>query len=145
VNVLLFAVALVALQAAAGQAPTAENPAASTRASSWTGCVVAGSTPGAFRLNLDEGAAVATPADPSSLGDPFIQLVTDKVDLSQHVGHRVNVRGTQLSPEQAERLAITRPDHQEANATAAGTGGRPERHLRYVRVTSVKQVSGSCK
>ena len=142
---LLFAVALVALQAAAGQAPTAENPAAPAPATSWTGCVAAGSTPGAFRLNLDEGAAAATPADPSSLGDPFVQLLAGKIDLSNHVGHRVVVRGTQLSPAEAERLAVTRPDHQEANATAAGTGGRAERHLRYVRVTSVKQLPGDCK
>ena len=48
----LLAIALVALQAAAGQAPKAENPAETTRPASWTGCVTAGSTQGAYRLNL---------------------------------------------------------------------------------------------
>ena len=140
----LLAIALLALQAASGQAPKAENPAA-TPTTSWTGCVVAGSTPGAYRLDLDEGAA-ASPADPVSLGDPFLQLVpTGKVDLARHVGRHVIVQGRELSPAEAERQAASRPDQQEANATAAGTGGRPERHLRYVRVTSVKAAAGTCK
>ena len=142
--VVLFAVALVALQAA-GQVPKAENPAAVKPATSWTGCVVAGSTPGAYRLNLDEGSKVAGPADPVSLGDPFLQLVPGgKVDLAGHVGKHVVVRGKELSTAEAERLAVSRPDQQEANATAAGTGGRSERHLRYVKVTSVKEAPGSC-
>jgi hypothetical protein len=138
----LFAIALVALQAA-GQAPKAENPAAAKPTTSWTGCIVAGTTPGAYRLNLDEGSAVAGPGDSVSLGDPFVQLV-GKVDLSGHVGKHVVVRGKELSAAEAERQAVSRPDQQEANATAAGTGGRAERHLRYVKVTSVKATPGSC-
>ena len=141
----LFAIALVALQAA-GQAPKAENPAAAKPPTSWTGCVVAGTTPGAYRLNLEEGSAMAGPGDPVSLGDPFIQLVPGgKVDLAGHVGQHVVVRGKELSAAEAERQAVSRPDQQEANATSAGTGGRAERHLRYVRVTSVKESPGSCK
>jgi len=143
--VVLLAIALVALQAAAGQAPKAENPAETARPASWTGCVTAGSTQGAYRLNLDPGSAVAGPSDPVSLGDPFVQLLgSDKVDLSRHVGHHVVVRGRELTPEEAEREAVSRPDQQEANATAAGTGGRADRHLRYVRVTSVKAAAGTC-
>jgi len=145
-HVVLIAIALVAVQAASSQAPKAENPAETRSATSWTGCMVAGSTPGAFRLNLDEGTAVAGPADPVSLGDPFVQLVAgDKVDLSRYVGRHVVVQGKGLSQAEAERQAMSRPDQQEANATAAGTGGRVERHLKYVRVTSVKEAAGSCK
>jgi len=141
----LLVIALVAAQAAAGQEPKAESPAQTKAPTSWTGCVVAGSTPGAYRLNLDEGSAVAGPGDPVSLGDPFVQLVPGgKVDLAGHVGKHVVVRGKELTPAEAERQAVSRPDQQEANATAAGTGGRSERHLRYVRVASVKEAPGSC-
>jgi hypothetical protein len=144
--VVLLPIAFVTLLAAAGQAPKAEDPAQPGAPASWTGCVVAGSTPGAFRLNLDEGTAIAGPGDPVSLGDPFVQLVPGgKTDLSRYAGRHVVVKGKPLSRAEAERQATTRPDQQEANATAAGTGGRAEGHLRYVRVASIKEAPGSCK
>src|SRR6187200_2364050 len=142
--VIVLAAAL-ALQTPAAQPVKPEDPGAMAPQTTWSGCLQAGSTPSTYRLNLDSGSAVAGPSDPVSLGDPFVQLVPGgKVDLAGHVGKHVVVRGKELTPAEAERQAVSRPDQQEANATAAGTGGRSERHLRYVRVASVKEAPGSC-
>ena len=61
------------------------------------------------------------------------------------MGKHVKVNGKELTPEEAEREAALRPDQQEANATAAGLGGRAGRHLRYVRVESISPMSGACQ
>ena len=123
-----------------------EDPGKMQERKVWTGCLQAGSTPSAFRLTLDPGTAVAGPDDPASLGDPFVQLLGDakKLDFAGLVGKHVKVNGKELSPEEAEREAALRPDQQEANATAAGLGGRAGRHLRYVRVESISSTSGAC-
>jgi len=113
----------------------------------WSGCLQAGSAPSTFRLNLDAGSAIAGPSDPASLGNPFVQLTGNltRLGVADHVGKHVTVKGKELSPEEAARLAALRPDQQEANATAAGTGGRSDRHLRYVRVESISNSPGSCQ
>jgi hypothetical protein len=134
-------------QAAPAPAVTPEDPARMEERRVWTGCLQAGSTPSAFRLTLDPGTAVAGPADPASLGDPFVQLLGDakKLDFAKHVGKHVRVSGKELSQQEAEREAALRPDQQEANATAAGLGGRAGRHLRYVRVDSIAPIAGACQ
>lgn len=134
-------------QAAPAPAITPEDPGKMQERKVWTGCLQAGSTPSAFRLTLDPGTAIAGPNDSASLGDPFIQLLGDpkKLDFAKHVGKHVRVSGKELTPEEAERQAALRPDQQEANATAAGLGGRAGRHLRYVRVESISSMSGGCK
>jgi hypothetical protein len=140
--------ALVALlQTPPGQGVTPEDPGKRAEVKSWSGCVQAGSAPSTYRLNLDSGTAVAGPDDPASLGDPFIQLLGDgkRLDLSVHVGKHVKVTGKELSREEAAREATLRPDQQEANETAAGLGGRPQRHLRYVRVESIASTRGTCR
>ena len=122
--VLILAAAVVLLQAQAPQ-PKAENPADMAAQTSWVGCVQAGSAPATFRLNLDDGTAVAGPGDPVSLGEPFIQLLAaPKLNLGKHVGDHVTIKGKVLTPEEAEHQAALHPDQQEANATAGGTGGR---------------------
>jgi hypothetical protein len=140
---------LVSLLQQAAQAPavTPEDPGKMQERKVWTGCLQAGSTPSAYRLTLDPGSATAGPNDPASLGDPFVQLLGDskKLDFAGNVGKRVKVNGKELSPEEAEREAALRPDQQEANATAAGLGGRAGRHLRYVRVESITTMSGTCR
>jgi hypothetical protein len=142
---LILAVSLW-LQAAAPQQPKPENPAEMVPQNAWVGCVQAGSTPSTYRLNLDEGTAVAGPGDPASLGSPFVQLLAGpKIKLTRYVGQHVSIKGHELSAEEAEHEAALRPDQQEANATAAGTGGRSERHLRYVRVQSVSASPGTCR
>lgn len=134
------------LQSPTPQAPKAENPAEMVPQTSWVGCVQAGSTQATYRLNLDQGTAVAGPGDPVSLGSPFVQLLPGpKVRLSRHLGEHVTIKGRELSPEESDRQAAMHPDQQEANATAAGTGGRSERHLRYVRVESIAVSPGSCR
>jgi ketosteroid isomerase-like protein len=125
-----------------------EDPADMPQQTTWTGCLQAASAGFTYRLNLDPGTAFAGPNDPASLGTPFVQLMGDTAQLSnlrRHAGKRVKVTGRQLSFEEAERAAANRPDRQEAAETAAGTGGRPQRHLRYVRVTSVEEMPGGCK
>jgi hypothetical protein len=140
-------IALVALTVGAGlQQPKPENPAEMAPQTSWVGCVQAGSAPATFRLNLDEGTAVAGPGDPVSLGEPFIQLLAaPKLNLAKHLGDHVTIKGKELTPEEAEHQAALHPDQQEANATAGGTGGRSERHLRYLRVQSIALSPGNCR
>jgi hypothetical protein len=135
------------LQQAPAPAVPPEDPGKMQERKVWTGCLQAGSTPSAYRLTLDPGTAVAGPDDPASLGDPFVQLLGDakKLDLAGLVGKHVKVNGKELSPAEAEREAALRPDQQEANATAAGLGGRAGRHLRYIRVESISPMSGACR
>ena|SRR5580765_1778307 len=144
--VIVLAAAL-ALQTPAAQPVKPEDPGAMAPQTTWSGCLQAGSTPSTYRLNLDAGSAVAGPNDPVSLGDPFVQIVGNlaKLGVADHVGKHVTVKGKALSPEEAAHLAALRPDQQEANATAAGTGGRSDRHLRYVRVQSIADSAGTCK
>jgi hypothetical protein len=143
--VLTIALALW-LQSAPAQAPKAENPAEMVPQTAWVGCVQAGSAPSTFRLNLDNGTAIAGPSDPASLGSPFVQLLPGpKVHLARHLGDHVTIKGKELTEAEAEHQAALHPDEQEANATAAGTGGRSERHLRYVRVQSIAVTPGSCR
>ena len=92
------------------------------------------------------GTAVAGPGDPVSLGEPFIQLLAaPKLNLAKRVGDHVTIKGKELTPEEAEHQAALHPDQQEANATAGGTGGRSERHLRYLRVQSIALSPGNCR
>ena len=134
------------LQAPSGAAPAPEAPAGTTRANTWTGCVQAGTAPSTYRLNLDEGTAAVAP-DAKGLGGPFLQLVGDaeKLDLTRFVGKHVTVTGRELPPDEAAREAASRPDQQEAAETAAGTGGRPQRHFRYVRVEKIAAAPGECR
>jgi hypothetical protein len=110
----------------------------------WTGCVQAGSTPSAFRLNLEPKAEAGPQAQQ---GGPYLQLLPSKEgrEIQPHVGKRVRVRGHRLTPEEAQKVAAVRPDRQEANEVAAGTGGPPQRHATYVRVASVEPLSGQCR
>lgn len=141
---LILVAAVVLLQAQTPPKP--ENPAEMAPQTTWVGCVQAGSAPATFRLNLDPGSAIATPADPASLGEPFIQLLASpKLNLAKHQGDHVTIKGKELTPEEAEHEAALHPDQQEANATAGGTGGRSERHLRYLRVQSIALSPGTCR
>ena len=135
------------LQAPAAEPLKPEDPGRLAEQKTWVGCVQAGSVPSTYRLNLDPGTAVAGPDDPVSLGDPFVQLVADstKMSLTRYVGKHVKVTGRSLSPEEAAREAANRPDRQEAAETAAGTGGRPQRHMKYVRVEKIESAPGECK
>jgi len=72
-------------------------------------------------------------------------LAAPKLNLAKRVGDHVTIKGKELTPEEAEHQAALHPDQQEANATAGGTGGRSERHLRYLRVQSIALSPGNCR
>jgi hypothetical protein len=129
-----------------GPQATPENPGDIVKNKDWVGCLQAGSAAATYRLNLDPDTAVAGPDDPASLGSPFVQLIGDtkRLKLSTQVGKRVRVTGRELTYEEAVREAAQRPDQQEAAETSAGTGGRPQRHLRYVRIETIAPLPGSC-
>jgi hypothetical protein len=113
---------------------------------SWVGCLQTGNTPSTYRLNIDTGTEVAGPEDPASLGSPFLQLLPNpQIDFAASAGKHVRITGQELTPQQAATEAALRPDRQEAAGTASGTGGRPDRHLRYVRVVSLSAEPGACK
>jgi hypothetical protein len=136
---------LLAAVAQAPQTPAPKTTAPATKSQTWVGCLQAASVPSTFRLNLD--APEGTPVEAERQGGPFVQLLTrqDSLDLASHVGRRVRVRGRELTAEEAAREASRRPDQQEANETAAGTGGRPQQHFRYVEVESLSSVPGRCR
>jgi hypothetical protein len=136
------------------QTPTAPQPAQTASAQSparaWTGCIQAGSAPSTYRLNLDQTATRShtdSAAPQGTQGDPFVQLVSGvtKLDLTKYVGKRVRVTGRQLTDAEAEEEAARRPNRQEAAETAAGTGGTPQRHERYVRIETVTPAGGECR
>ena len=68
-----------------------------------------------------------------------------KLDLTKYVGKRVRVTGRQLTAAEAEQEATRRPNRQEAAETAAGTGGTPQRHARYVRIQTLAETGGECR
>ena len=144
---LIVFAAAVLLQSPPAQPVKPENPGLMLPQKMWSGCLQTGSAPSTFRLNLDPASSVAGPNDPASLGNPFVQLVGNlaRLGVADHVGKHVTIKGKELSPEDAAHLAALRPDQQEANATAAGTGGRSDRHLRYVRVESITDSAGTCQ
>jgi hypothetical protein len=139
--------AALALQSPPAQPVKPEDPGVMIPQKVWSGCLQAGTAPSTFRLNLDAGSSVTGPNDPASLGNPFVQLVGSllRLGVADHVGKHVTIKGKELSAEDAAHLAALRPDQQEANATAAGTGGRSDRHLRYVRVESITDSAGTCQ
>jgi hypothetical protein len=132
--------------------PPSQAPAGPQATGTWTGCVQAGSAPSTYRLNIDPsagataGAAAATPVE-GTHGDPFVQLLggETKLDLTKFVGKRVRVTGRQLTAAEAEQEAARRPNRQEAAETAGGTGGTPQRHVRYVRIQTMTETGGECR
>jgi hypothetical protein len=145
-TIVLF-VALV--QAPAASQPSASAPQASGEAhQTWEGCLQAGTAPSTYRLNLDRPTSSATDRKPEGTqNEPFLQLVsgTTTLDLTKHVGKRVRLTGRLLTGAEAEQEAARRPNRQEANETAAGTGGVTQRHTHYVRVQTVTGVAGQCQ
>jgi hypothetical protein len=151
---IVMAVALAASLLQVGSArQDAASEARTTEARTWVGCVQAGTAPATYRLNLEEtrtgttGTTGTTATGQNPMGRPFVHLVGEDttLDLTEHVGRRVEVTGRELSREEAEEEAAKRPNRQEAAETAAGTGGESPGHFRYVRVTRVEPVAGTCE
>jgi hypothetical protein len=135
-------------------APTqpSQAPTGPQATQTWTGCVQAGSAPSTYRLNIDPpatgtAAGAAATAVEGTHGEPFVQLLggETKLDLTKFVGKRVRVTGRQLTAAEAEQEAARRPNRQEAAETAGGTGGTPQRHVRYVRIQTMTETGAECR
>ena len=137
------------------QTPSTPSAASTSRAAdaarAWNGCVQAGSAPSTYRLNLDRsgpsGRERTDATAEGTQGHPFVQLVggATSLDLTKYVGKHVRITGSQLSDAEAAQEAARRPNRQEAAETAAGTGGTPQRHDRYVRIQAIAEAPGECR
>jgi hypothetical protein len=96
-----------------------------------TGCIKAGTAPGAFELtNIKKGAGSAT--EPSAAKDAKIMLsAAAGADLASHVGHTVEVTGTWGAAAAAAPPSATAP----AGEAKAG---------KSLTVSNVKMVSATC-
>jgi|SRR5689334_16975735 len=83
-----------------------------------TGCLQKGDEPNEFSITGANGKMYG--------------LMSSKVDLSKHVGHKVRVTGT-VKPEKGENAAA-----------AAGQGGN-EKEAADIQVTHLKMISTSCQ
>lgn len=109
--VLMFAMAMVAI----GNAQSQSSDQMSAKAHSMTGCLAAGTEPGTYMLNDVEGS-----------GPKTVGIVSSSADLSAHVGHKVEITGTQVDNATAEKdYKSLKADH-------------------YMKVTKVKMISSSC-
>lgn len=107
-----------------------------------TGCVAAGTEPGTFTLtNVTREAAPAAksaPAGTSGTAKPMaesVMLMGNKVNLSNHVGHKVSVTGTP-SDHGAHGKTEKPGDHAKMPQTSASQT--------MLTVTSLKMVAASC-
>jgi hypothetical protein len=81
---------------------------------SMTGCLEKGTAPGTYQLtNLEKG--------PKS-----VSIVSSSVDLSKHVGHKVELTGTAVPAKEAEM---------DANVTKAP---------HYMKITAMKHIAATC-
>lgn len=117
--VLMFAMAMVVVGNAHSQAqsqtPDQTSSASSAKTHSMTGCLAAGTEPGTYMLNDVEGGTAKT-----------VGIVSSSADLSAHVGHKVEITGTQVDNATAEKdYKSLKADH-------------------YMKVSKVKMISSSC-
>jgi hypothetical protein len=85
-----------------------------------TGCLQKGDEAGEYSITGKDGKTYG--------------LRSTAVDLSQHVGHKVTVKGA-LKPESAEKEKGEAEEHEKTRAMEAGD----------ILVTNLKMVSDSCK
>ncbi len=115
-----------------------------------TGCVQSGTTAGTYELtNIKKGgghdsaSASESSASSSSSSSKSVKLVAAAgVDLSQHVGHQVEVTGS-WSPSSSSSSSATSSSSSSttppASASSSSMGGDKE-----FNVTDVKMVSATC-
>lgn len=155
----LIAIALAAVGVSAQypeQKPSEKQmPSKSGQTVTITGCVREGDTPNSFLLaNVDPKALAAQPGTAGTAGTPpppagaaataaattsVLLISTADIDLTKHVGHKVEVSGM---------IAPAKPE-----AGAAGTAGTPTTEAEKdkskapahkLTVRSVKHISESC-
>jgi hypothetical protein len=114
------------------------------KSSKLTGCVQSGTTAGTFELTnikkgmkSDSASASDSSASASTSGSKTVKLVAAAgVDLTQHVGHQVEVTGS-WDKSSASASATPPTADAPASASASTKGGD-------FNVTDVKMVSATC-
>jgi hypothetical protein len=106
------------------------NPPATAKAIIVTGCVIAGS-PGSFTLtNAMSANSTARPgstaADTSGVGYSYDLSARAGLDLSSHVGHKVEITGTPVG-NAAGSPGASRVDRSSAGASGASTDRASDR------------------
>jgi hypothetical protein len=86
-----------------------------------TGCLQKGQETGGYTITGDDGKVW--------------ELSSKKVELAEHVGHKVTLTGHAAQASEAQEKEIANSEQQEANGKEHGD----------LRVTSLKMVSDSCK
>jgi hypothetical protein len=104
------------------------------KSSKITGCVQSGTTAGTFELTNIKGKGAM--ASESSSSKTVKLVAAAGVDLSQHVGHQVEVSGSWNAASPSAAPAGGAP---AGGAGAASAGGEKE-----FNVTDVKMVSATC-
>ena len=100
---------------------------------SWIGCVEKGTTPNSYMLNVTErpsgatGTVGTTATGDVKVGEKVMLMGDSKANLSSHVGHKVEIKGT-IAP---------------GIAGTAGTPGAAAKEPR-VNVTDVRMIAATC-
>lgn len=124
-NTMLAIGATVGLMLATG-AWAADASGASTAkkssAETYTGCLAKGDGPNEFKLTNVNG------------GSEEYELIGGK-DLKDHVGHKVEVKGKEVSSKQAEKAE---------KASGAAEKGESEAGHEHIRVSSMRHIAATC-
>jgi hypothetical protein len=150
--------AACALSLAAQQPATPNTPQTGRRMGgpmTLTGCVKAGDTSGPYVLTdiqrndtgAGSGAMAGDAAGSGRMGRGMGQLMLNSgapdVDLSGHVGHKVEVTGTMSGRGRMAGGAAATTDTGAGSGAATGGQAR-ERGMRSMNVTSLRMVASTC-
>jgi hypothetical protein len=131
--------------------PSSQSSDMSTKAdkgksSKLTGCIQSGTTAGTFELtNIKGKSAMADSSASSSSSSKTVKLVAAAgVDLSQHVGHQVEVNGSWSASASGSASAPSSANPpSSASAPAASASGSSGGDKEF-NVTDVKMVAATC-
>jgi ABC-type glycerol-3-phosphate transport system substrate-binding protein len=119
---LVLAVAVgLALPVAAADAADASSGQKSS-AGTYTGCLAKGDGPNEFKLTNVNG------------GNEEYELIGGK-DLKDHIGHKVEVKGKEVSAKQAAKAE---------KASGAAEKGESEAAHEHIRVSSMRHIAETC-
>jgi hypothetical protein len=124
------------------QSPSAQAPSTTDKPISATGCVRQGADGKFYLTNASEGASSAVGTTGSAPSTPSASSASEKsyrlqasmgVDLSKHVGHKIQVTGT-------EDKAMSSAGTSGSSATEAWA-----KNAKDLKVTLVKMIAESCQ
>lgn len=140
-TIAVVAISMAVSTAAAGLSqdgiPYLQRPTAGSAPSiTLTGCVARGTTSGSYTLAEEKKAEATTPdvATPAAL----VTLAGTDVDMSKHVGHKVEITGAYANADVV--AGTTGTDRPAAPATTEGG----KKAAKTFTVQSLKMVAGSC-